>query len=101
MLIPKDKMRVNLAVKDYIEMFPDEYKACLDVVAYQRDHLDDEMAEVKSTHMVKRMLSTVPEKLHEMIRAKIGNENMTEFQSKETQRWFLTEYPQFRISKQI
>lgn len=94
-------MRINLAVKDYISMFPDEYKATLKIIESQKQNLDNEMAEVKSTHAIKRMLSTIPEGLFQMIQKKIDKREVVEFGSMESQRWFLTEHPQFKISKHI
>lgn len=94
-------MRINLAVRDYINMFPDEYKDTLKIIAYQKDNLENEMAAVKSTHAIKRALSTIPEKLFQMIQKKLSKDEVIEFNSIETQRWFLTEHPEFRLTKHI
>lgn len=101
MLTPRSKMRVNLAVKDYINMFPDEYKETLMIIQQQKDTLENEMAEIKSTHMVKRGLSTIPEKLFQMIQKKLDQREMAEFKSLENQRWFLKENPQFKLTEHI
>ena len=94
-------MRVNLAVTDYINMFPQEYKDFLKVIAVQRDGLENEMAEMKGTHFIKRGLSTVPEGLYQMIQKKLGNDQMAEFNALDTQRWFIKEHPQFSLTKYI
>lgn len=99
MLTLKSKMRVNLAVKDYIEMFPDDYKAVLDYIAWQRDNLDNDMAEIKKTHAIKRALGTMPEKLFQMIQQKLNKTEMAEFGSLESQRWFYKENKQFALTK--
>lgn len=101
MLQPKSKMRINLAVKDYMSMFADEYKEFLKVIAQQRDNLENEMAELKSTHAIKRGLSTIPEKLFQMIQKKLDTQEMLEFRSVESQRWFVTEHSQFKLSKHV
>lgn len=82
-------------------MFPDEYGETLKIIAHQKDNLENEMASVKSTHAIKRALSTIPEKLFQMIQKKLSKEEVVEFNSIETQRWFLTEWPQFRLTKHI
>jgi len=94
-------MRVNLAVKDYINMFPDDYKGTLAVIEQQKQTLDNEMAEIRHTHAVKRLLGTLPEKLYEMVQKKLNRNEMEDFKSAEGQRWFLTEHPQFRVTEHI
>lgn len=101
MLQPRSKMRINLAVKDYISMFPDEYKAFLIVIDEERQNLDNEMAEIKSTHAIKRGLSSMPENLFQMIQKKLDRQEVGEFKSVESQRWFLKEHPQFMLTKNI
>lgn len=94
-------MRVNLSVRDYISMFPDDYKAFLLVIEEERQNLDNEMAEIKSTHAIKRGLSSVPEVLFQMIQKKLDKQEVAEFKSVESQRWFLKEHPQFMLTKKI
>lgn len=101
MLLPKAKMRVNLAVKDYIHMFPDDYKGTLELIERQKQGLDNDMAELKSTHAFKRLLGTMPVALFEMIQKKLNAREMVEFKTKESQRWFYTEHPQFRVTEHI
>lgn len=101
MITPKQQMQVNTAVRDYMAMFSDDYKNTLISISQQKANLDNEMAEVKTTHAVKRLLSTIPEKMYQMIQLKIGTENMAEFNSKASQRWFLTEWPQFKVTEHI
>lgn len=101
MLTPKAKMRVNLAVEDYQKMFSDEYKDLLKVIQGQRDNLENEMAEIKHTHALKRGLATYSEKLYQMIMAKLSDKEQEEFKSLEGQRWFATEHPAFRLSKHV
>lgn len=98
MINPKAKMRVRLAVKDYQDMYPEEYKELMIVIQDQRDNLKDDMAEIKG-HMIKRALYTVSEKLHAMIGAKLDESEKIEWRELDTQRWFCKEFPQFRISK--
>lgn len=101
MISLKSKMRVNLAVKDYISMFPDDYKNTLAIIADQKNHLSDEMAETESTHAIKRMLGTLPEKLFQMIQMKLDEKEMSEFRSTDSQRWFYKEHKQFAVTGHI
>lgn len=96
-------MRVNLAVKDYISMFPDDYKLCLEEISHTKAKLDSEMAEVKKTHGqgVGRMTGQIPAKLFEMIQQKLDDRDMAEFKTNETMRWFYNEHPQFRITQHV
>lgn len=93
-------MRVRLAVKDYQEMYPQEYKDLLIVIQDQRDNLKDDMAEIKG-HTLKRALYTISETLHAMIGKKLDDAEKEEWKTKEVQRWFCKEFPQFQITKHI
>lgn len=101
MLNPKAKMRINLAVKDYIEMFPEEYAEFLTVIEQQRHNLDNEMGEIKATHAIERGLATYPEKLFQMIQKKLDTQETAEFKTKESQYWFLRQHPAFALTKHI
>lgn len=97
----KTKAKIRFAVNDYKSMFPQEYKELLGVIAYEKQNLDTEMAEVKSTHAIKRALFMVSEKLSVMIAKKLDEEEVKYFKTKESGRWFATEFPQFRLSKEV
>lgn len=98
---PKTKMKVRMAVKDYQKMFPDEYRDLLIVIEDQRQKLDNEMADLKSNHAVKRGLFTVSEKLSTMIALKLSEEERVAFKEQENSRWFAHEFPQFRLTKNV
>jgi hypothetical protein len=100
MISPKAKMRVRLAVKDYQEMYPQEYKDLLIVIQQQKDNLKNDMAEIKG-HSLKRALYTISENLNEMIGKKLEQSDKLEWKEKDSQRWFCKEFPQFMISKFI
>lgn len=90
-----------MAVKDYQEMFPDEYRDLLIVIENQRQNLKSEFAEMEGTHMIKRALFTISEKLSQMIGMKLTEEERNMFKDKEAQRWFCKEFPQFAVTKEI
>jgi len=100
MISPKAKMRVRLAVKDYQEMYPQEYKDLLIVIQQQKDNLKNDMAEIKG-HSLKRALYTISENLNEMIGKKLEQSDKLEWKEKDSQRWFCKEFPQFQITKFI
>jgi hypothetical protein len=97
----KTKMKIRLAVDDYQRMFPQEYKDLLRVIQNQRDNLDNDMAELKGTHSIKRALFTISEKLSTMIAMKLDDQEAASFKEKDNQRWFTKEYPQFAITKHV
>lgn len=101
MISPKTKMRVAQAVKDYQDMFPEEYAQLMIAIQEQRDNLQTDMAEIKGTNILKRALSTVSERLHMMIGKKITPEEQKEWDSIEVQRWFCKQFPQFSLTKKI
>lgn len=90
-----------MAVKDYQEMFPEEYRDLLKVIETQRQNLKTEYAEMEGTHMIKRALFTISEKLSQMIGMKLTEAERQLFKDKEAQRWFCREFPQFSITKEI
>ena len=90
-----------MAVKDYFEMFPEDWELCKVDIEYQRQNLKTEFAEVEGTHNIKRALFSVPEKLAAMIGQKLTNEELLAFKGKEESRWFAEQYPQFAISTKI
>jgi len=100
MINPRAQMRVRLAVKDYQDMYPDEYKELMKVIEDQRANLKEDMAEIKG-HMLKRALYTISESLHAMIGKKLDAQEREEWKTLEVQRWFCKEFPQFMISKHV
>jgi len=100
MISPKAKMRVRLAVKDYQEMYPEEYQQLMIVIQQHRDNLKEEMAEIKG-YALKRALYTISETLNAMIGKKLEESEKEEWKTKEVQRWFCKEFPHFMITKKI
>lgn len=98
---PKTKLKVRLAVKDYFEMFPEDWELCKLDIEYQKQNMKNDMAALEGTHALKRALFSVPEKLSTMIALKLSDEERQAFSEKENARWFAGEFPQFRITKEI
>lgn len=97
----KTKVKIRMAVKDYQEMFPEEYRDLLIVIENQRQNLKNEYAEFEGTHAIKRALFTISEKLSQMIGMKLSEDERQMFRDKEAQRWFCKEFPQFAITKEV
>ena len=97
----KTKVKIRMAVKDYQQMFPQEYKDLILVIEQQRQNLTNEYAEFEGTHTIKRALFTISEKLSQMIGMKLTEEERQMFKEKEAQRWFCKEFSQFAITKEI
>ena len=98
---PKTKLKVSMAVKDYFEMFPEDWELCKHDIEYQKQNMKNDMASLPETHNLKRALFAVPEKLSAMIGLKLDDEERQAFTEKENARWFANEFPQFRITKEI
>lgn len=102
-LTPKAKMRIRLAVSDYQQMFPNDYKELLKAIEYQKQNLKTDYAEITDTRggSDMRALFTIDERLSTMIGLKLTNEELTDFKTTENCRWFAKEFPQFAITKQV
>lgn len=94
-------MKIRTAVADYMQMFPDDWKECQIEIAYQKQNLKTEMAEVEGNHTLQRALFSIPEKLSLMIGKKLDNSELMLFKEKDNARWFANEFSQFRISKNV
>lgn len=90
-----------MAVKDYFEMFPEDWELCKLDIEYQKQNMKNDMAALPETHNLKRALFVVPEKLSAMIGLKLDEQERMQFTEKENARWFAKEFPQFRITKEI
>ena len=101
MIDDKTKMRIRTAVADYFKMFPEDWEEAKVEIQMQRQNLDNEYAQLKSTHALQRALYTIPEKLSAMIAKKLTPEQIQLFTEKANARWFANEFPLFRISKEI
>lgn len=96
---PKTKMKIRTAVLDYQRMFPVEYKQLMGVLEQERLNLENQFAEIKNTHVIKRGLFTISEKLSEMIGLKLTEQERISFKDKDNARWFAKEFPQFSLTK--
>ncbi len=90
-----------MAVKDYFEMFPEDWELCKLDIDYQRQNLKNDFAGLEGTNALKRALFAIPEKLSAMIGKKLTEEERRLFTQKENARWFADEFPQFKITKNV
>lgn len=90
-----------MAVKDYFEMFPEDWELCKLDIEHQRHNMKDDMANIEGTHALKRALFAAPEKLSTMIALKLSDEERQSFKDKDNARWFADEFPQFRLTKNV
>lgn len=93
-------MKIRTAVADYFKMFPEDWQLCKLDIEYQRQNLKNDFASL-DTHMLRRALFAVPEKLSTMIGKKLTQEEALLFKEKEHARWFAKEFPQFAITTKI
>ncbi len=98
---PKTKTKIRLAVKDYFEMFPEDWELTKPEIERMRSNLKNQFAELDEAKGIRRALFSVPEKLSTMIGMKLTNEERDEFRDKEAARWFADEFKQFSITKNV
>lgn len=99
----KAKMRIRTAVKDYQDMFPEEYKWLLRDIQFAKQNLKTEYAEIPDTRKGSdmRLLFIIDERLSTMIALKLTNDELADFREQVNTRWFAKEFPQFAVSKDI
>ena len=97
----KTKIKIRTAVKDYFEMFPEDWELCKLDIEYQRQNLKTDFAELEGTQSLQRALFSVPEKLSILISKKLSDEERQLFTQKENARWFADEFSQFRITSNV
>lgn len=90
-----------MAVKDYFEMFPQDWELVKPEIERLRLNKVNDFAELEGNQNLKRALFSVPEKLSSMIGLKLDLEERQLFTQKENARWFATEFPMFRISSEV
>jgi hypothetical protein len=97
----KTKILIRTAVRDYFEMFPEDWILCKQDIEYQKQNLMNDFATLEGTQAIKRALFAVPEKLSTMIGKKLTDKEAQEFKDLENARWFASEFPQFRLTSEI
>jgi len=93
------KMKIHNIVRDYREMFPEDYDLDLKEIESIRANLKTQFAEVQKTHAVKRALYTVGTKLDNMFIQVLTEDEQKELSTVEGGRWFAKEFPQFSLTK--
>lgn len=87
-----------MAVKEYFEMFPEDWEASKIEIESQRLNLKNQFASLETSNL-RRALFSVPEKLSAMIGMKLSLEERQLFTQKEHARWFAKEFPMFSLTK--
>lgn len=98
---PKTKTKIRTAVKDYFEMFQEDWLLVKPDIEKARGNKINDFAELKDTHGVRRALFMLPEKLSTMIGMKLTDHERSLFTEKENARWFATEFPQFNLTSHV
>ena len=89
-------------VKQYIRLFPQEYKDFRFGVKEKQRDLNTKFAEVKGPEeIVERLLYEVPETLWNLINMKTTADEHKWLSSKEGAHWFAREFEHFRISSEV
>jgi len=105
------KEQTEAVVKEYIKLFPAEYKNFLNATAAKVDNLgiDNDFAEVKGSDMVVRHLFDLPETLHFALQRGLTQEEYDWLYSRGQYEksknpgllWFMKRFPMFNITKEF
>jgi len=98
------KRRIKKLVKAFKTKYPKQYNAVVEKVKEKRKRLEDDeyasidqdldWAELDIRHAVE-----TPEKLHDWMDVALSNPNFLE--EKDELRWFMKEYPEFKVAKKL
>ena len=95
----KTKMKIHQIVRDYRDMFPEEYELDLKAIEQDRANLKTKFAEVGKTYAIKRALYSMGTKLDTMFTQALTVDEQKELSTVEGGRWFAKEFPQFSLTK--
>ena len=95
------KQKIDKSVKDYIQMFPEEFEAFKKAHRIKVDMQANKFASSERDSMVERALHDVPETLYSSLRLKLNDDEFNYFPSKAGARWFAKKYPVFAVAKEI
>lgn len=97
------KRKVKNAFELYKLNFKDEYDLVIVQIKQYRDNQKTEWGEItddfKKEHSLKREMFRVPETLYNLILMNLSDEEKQEMDSTEYARWFVSEFPQFKVTK--
>ena len=100
----KDKIRTS--VKEYSRLFPQEYKSFLSSVRIKEDNRINDFAEFKGSDQIVRHLFDMPENLYFTLQQLLQDHELDWFfgrgdynNNRAGIRWFIKEFPQFKITK--
>lgn len=88
-------------VKEYKILFPSEYNACREVVKQKRDKNSSTGDMTKQTDLIERPLLEYPENLFFMLQSKLSTDELIQFNTKESARWFGKTFPEFSLVEKI
>lgn len=99
--------KVSDAVEKYKVDYADEYAAVVEQIKAVRDSLRDEWGSTKENkktveqgHVLEREIYRVPVTLDNLITNALTVDEFHHTSSKEYAKWFVTNFPEFRITKE-
>ena len=98
------KNKVRNAVSLYKQSFRDEYKLVVSQITDYRKNLKTDFAEVvedHTEHAMKRELFRIPEKLYHLLMSNLSEDELKMLDEKEYSRWFMSEYPEFKVTSKF
>lgn len=97
----KAQNKIKNAVFLYKQTFPEEFKLFCKGMEMTRRLQRDELASVKESQAISRMIHQVPEKLEQLFITNLDVEELEYYKTKEGARWFAKTFPEFRVPDKI
>lgn len=109
-LMKTAKKKIKQCVTKYKRVFPEEYKGLVDLLSDKRGQMeidDNDWAELKKADAVERHIFDIPHTLYTSFVSKLDEDEMDWLYAREDYlgdftglRWFITTYPEFRVTKE-
>lgn len=101
------QIKIRDIVKDYVKLFPDEYKLVCEYLKEKRTHNKDKFASFKGKDIrktdgvVERALYEIPETLDNLFMMKLSMEDKKYYKTKECARWFANNFIEFKSGELV
>lgn len=104
---PKVKDRLREIVKTYTELFPDEYRAVVEIVGQKRKNMKDKFASIKGKEAgatdgaLERAMFEISETLSTIIYRQLSPEEMLWHTSAAGAQWFQKTFKEFSLAESV
>jgi DNA replication protein DnaD len=94
------QIKIKGIVKDYKELFPDEYNSVVEYLKKKRVNTK-KFAEVKGSDIVQRLLYEIPETLQTILSSRLNEDEKKWFESVTGGRWFADNFREFVLAEKL